>query len=225
MTPARAFARAVGARVAHLTARANLAGIAQHGLRPAHDLARVGGHDPADIVLRRDRLQLALGAGLCATLNHQRPILHGLKAANTVVDGHDAASWAAQLDRRIFLWPGRHGRDFAASIDRDIDVAVLWLDSMTLYRELADDIWLSPINSGNFRQGGARARRGDWLHVRASDGMDAFRTNRRHRGLVKSADQVREISLTRGLGPERLRRLLYCMTTGDGTPLTLPRTD
>lgn len=225
MTPARAFTRAVGARVAHCTARANLAGIAQHGLRPPHDLARLGGHDPAGIVLRRDRVQLALGEGRCATLNHQRPILHGLKAANSVVDGHDATSWAAQLDRRIFLWPGRLGRDFAASIGRDVAIAVLWLDSMALFGELADDIWLSPINSGNFRQGGARARRGDWLYVRASDGMDAFRTNRQRRGLVKSADQLREISLMRGLGPERLRRMLCRITTGNGTALTLPETD
>jgi hypothetical protein len=224
VTPARAFARAVGAQVIHCTARANLAGIAQHGLLSPHDLALLGGHDPQGIGLRQDRGQLDLGEGLCATLNHQRPILEGLGAANTVVDGHDAASWAAQLDRRIFLWPGRRGRDFANSIARDIDVAVLWLDSMALYQALGGDIWLSPINSGNFRQGGARARRGDWLYVRASDGMDTFRTNRQRRGLVKSTDQVRELSLTQGLPPQVLRRMLCRMTTGDRTPLTLPQT-
>lgn len=147
------------------------------------------------------------GSGIDATLNHQLPILHGRDAADSIVDDYDAASWAEQLDTRVFFWPERRGREFAVSIARYVPLKVLWLDTGRLLETCSDRLHLSPINSGNFRQGGAKARRGDWLYVPVTRGMPAFRHNRRRRGLVSSTDQVKELSLAGGLDHETLA---YC---------------
>ena len=80
---------------------------------------------------------------------------------------------------------------------------MLWLDAGALFDACADRLDLCPINSGNFTQGGARARRGDWIYVPASADIDTFRHNRLRRGLVRSPDAVREVSV-RGALPARL---------------------
>ncbi|MBQ2262167.1 MAG: hypothetical protein II336_12440 [Loktanella sp.] len=196
MTARADFVRAVGSRLLHCTARANLGGIATYGLLPPALLARLAGQDPQRLALRRDRLVLTMPDGSTAQLNHQLPILHGLAAANRVVDGHDAISWACQLDERVFLWPQRKGDAFMKSVERDSDIACLSFDTGAVFDLCADRLWLSPLNSGNFRQGGAHARRGDWIYCRASDGITAFRNNRRDRGLVAGTDIVGEVSLT-----------------------------
>jgi len=194
------FVAAVGDRVAHVTATSNLPSIAQHGLLPAKAWARLAGRRPRDIVLRDHRMQIG-----AATLNHQKPILQGLAAAHRVLDDHTPDTWAAQLDRRVVLWPAGQGRRFVNSIKRDLDTTVLWLDARALALALGDHIDLSPINSGNFGQGGARALRGDWLYVPLTAGSDAFRQNRTHRGLKPTPDTVREISLRCPIAPDVLR--------------------
>ena len=150
-----AITKAVGDRLAHVTAASNLPSIHSNGLLPAAQLAANAHMHPNDIALRSARMSVG-----SATLNHQRPILHGIKAAARVLDGYTPESWAQQLDTRVFLWPQRRGQAFAKSIARDLDITVLWLDTAKLAQALSDHIDLSPINSGNFTQGGARAHRG-----------------------------------------------------------------
>lgn len=208
MTARADFLRAVGPRLLHCTARSNLTGIRLNGLLPPSVLARKAQHDPHTLALRRDRIMLHLPDSTTARLNHQLPILHGLAAANRIVDGHDAASWARQLDHRVFFWPERKGRAFVESIRRDADTALIWLDSAALFDTLAPALWLSPINSGNFRQGGAKAQRGDWIYCRATDGIGLFRTNRRNRGLIAGTDTVSEVSLTCPVPPAVLTDLV-----------------
>ncbi|MDJ0822087.1 MAG: hypothetical protein QNJ09_09820 [Paracoccaceae bacterium] len=199
------FVKALGPRLAHVTAATNLPGIERHGLLPAAQLAQKAGGDHG-IALRDHRLHLR-GADVDARLNHQKPILRGLKAANRIVDGHDAESWAEQLDQRVFFWPETRGNRFRASIARDVALHVLWFDTVALIERHSARLYLSPINSGNFTQGGAHARRGDWLYVPLQAGMDAFRQNRRARGLVKSKDSVAEISLLGALQAEDVAAL------------------
>ena len=194
--------RAVGRRVAHVTARGNLPSIMARGLLPAADLAEQAGMTAAEIVLRDTRLEVG-----AARLNHQRPILHGITAARRMLDGHSPESRAAQLDRRVFLRPERKGHRFAASVSRDLETATLWLDTAGLARAMAADIDLSPINSGNFTQGGAHAARGDWIYVPLAEGLAAFRTNRIARRLVRAKDGVVEISLRRPVAPALLQAL------------------
>ncbi|QFS82469.1 hypothetical protein FIU97_06585 [Roseivivax sp. THAF40] len=204
----------IGPQLAHVTAARNLPSIRQHGLRPAAELARATGYAPQGIVLRNERLHLQ-GANFDATLNHQKPILHGRTAADRIIDGHDAASWAAALDARVFFWPHRRGAKFRASLARDLPMAILWLSTEALLERCADRLTLSPINSGNFLQGGAHARRGDWLFVPVRAGLPAFRENRRSRGLVRNPDSVTEISLPGSLSVSDLDACLVRIDTAD----------
>lgn len=196
MTARDEFVRAVGERLLHVTARGNLSGIQRYGLMPPANLARLCGVDPESLILRKDRRVLTLPDGTKAQLNHQLPIHYGLAAANRIIDAHDARSWARQLDHRVFLWPEKRWLSFEASVARETDSASLWINSAKLFDVVADDLWLAPINSGNFRQGGAHARRGDWLYCQATAGLQAFRTNRQRRGLTKRTDRVYEVSVT-----------------------------
>jgi hypothetical protein len=198
--------RALGPRLLHVTARSNAESIERLGLWPPATLAERAGVDPASIVLRRERVQLSLPDGT-ARLNHQRPILHGLEAANRIVDNHDARTWAMQLDRRVFFWPERPGDRFLESISRDVDVAVLVFDTARFLAMVGARSDLSPINSGNFTRGGARAVRGDWLYVPVAEGLGAFRDNRRKRGLVRAPDAIREVSVRGGIDAETLNHL------------------
>jgi len=179
-----------GSRLVHITAAENLAGIRARGLLPVLDLAKAVGEDPAAFLLRKDRVRVG-----GARLNHQRPILIGLAAAHRMLEGHTPESWAEQLDARVFLWPEGQGRRFARSVQRDVDSVALWFDTAKLAELLWERIELSPLNSGNFTQGGAHARRGDWLFVPLQSGAEAFRTNRLNRGLVRGRDGLREVSL------------------------------
>ena len=72
----------------------NLSFILAHGLVSAHELAESMFVSPGTLPLRNQRLQIE-GAGRRAILNHQLPILHGLNAANAMVEGHTAQTWAA----------------------------------------------------------------------------------------------------------------------------------
>lgn len=207
MTAAEEFVRAVGSRVAHCTAAVNLPGINAFGLRSAADLAGLSGGRSEDIVLRNDRRKLEF-RGHWAQLNHQLPIRRYHAAATRVLQGHTPESWAAQLDKRIFFYPENQADAFAASIGRDVEVETLWLDSRRLYDHFHHALELSPINTGNFAQGGGTTVRGDWIYVRADLGRVGFRENRLARGLISRPDtRVREISLRVAIPAEDLQSL------------------
>lgn len=190
--------KAIGPRVAHITARSNLDGIERLGLLPPVALARRAGVSPGSLVLRDHRVVIE-SDGVNATLNHQRPILHGLVAARTILDGDTPESWARRLDERVFFWPERRMARFAKSLASDLESVVIWLDTRALMDCCGGRLAASPINSGNFRQGGAKTARGDWLFVPVLKGADAFRLNRKRRGLVKTRDAVAELSVEGGI--------------------------
>ncbi len=198
-----AFSRAVGGRLAHVTARSNLPGIHANGLMCAEALARRARIDPATLALRRTREKVGP-----ALLNHQLPIVHGIKSAQMVLERHDPRTWAAQLDTRVFLWSHRRVAKFAASFHRHVDTAILWIDPARLAAEMWDHIDLSPLNSGSFEQGASKAVRGDWLYVPLSQGLEAFRTNRIVRGHATNRDTVAEVSLRAPLAPDLLQTVL-----------------
>ncbi|SIS93861.1 hypothetical protein SAMN05421759_10717 [Roseivivax lentus] len=211
----RELADHIGSRLAHVTPARNLPSIRVTGIWPAAHLATRAGTDPNAIALRAHRLRLT-GGGIDAALTHQKPILDGIAAARRMLDGHDPESWARHLDERVFFWPEARGAAFRASIARDLPLAVLWFSTDALLAAHAARIALSPINSGNFRQGGARARRGDWLFVSATDGLPAFRENRRRRGLARGPDRVAELSLAGGLDPDALAACLLAIEAPPG---------
>lgn len=186
----------------HITAAGNQALIEEGGLKPAHELACDAGVDPTSILLRSERITLPTGA----MLNHQRPITQALKAAHHVLEGHTPESWATQLDARVFFWPHAKGLKFAASIARDTPIAVLTVDAGRLYDAVQDHLDLAPANSGNFKQGGAHLRRGDWLYVPAKEAA-RFPRSRITRGLKTTPDTLREVSLRGALPASTLATL------------------
>jgi len=129
-----------------------------------------------------------------------------------MVEGHTARTWAAALDQRVYLWPKTKGAEFARSVSRDLPIEVIWLDTEGLAEVAYDVIDLAPINTGNFTQGGAHARRGDWIYVPLSRGLEAFRENRRQRGLATTRDTVKEISLRLGIQADVLQTLRVSVT-------------
>jgi hypothetical protein len=105
-----AFDRAVGGRLIHVTAAANLPRIRAEGLGPAAELAAEAGLAPAAILLRAAPVALP-----GALLNHQRPLRMGRGRA-FLDPPLTPADRAAGLDARVFLWPARRGSAFAASL-------------------------------------------------------------------------------------------------------------
>jgi hypothetical protein len=195
------FAEAVGGSLAHVTAASNLPGIKSEGLRSARDLAEAAGVALSDLELRSNRL--AVGKAL---LNHQKPFRAGLRAASNVLDGHTPKTWSAQLDQRIFFWPDGAQDRFQASIDADVPTTVIRIDALAFAEAVEDHIDLCALNSGSFRQISADPARktgvrGDWIYRPLSEGIGAFRSYRRNKGLVKSLDCIREVSLRCPLPP------------------------
>ncbi|NNE52092.1 MAG: hypothetical protein HKN30_06780 [Sulfitobacter sp.] len=193
-----AFLSLTGPRLLHISAATNSECISARGLKSAADLALAAGEDPARLALRNRRIQLR-GRGIDARLNHQRPLLLGRRKASEFLEGHSLASWAAQLDSRIFFWPVRQDDAFHGSFE--IPTRIYRFDSGKLYDRLGPHLWLSPINSGSAAR--RPARRGDWLYVTAMADPKTFRENRRRRGLVKNPDRwAREVSCTAPLSPD-----------------------
>ncbi|MEL7097780.1 MAG: hypothetical protein AAGM84_03020 [Pseudomonadota bacterium] len=191
----------------HVTAADNAASIARDGLWPAAELARRAGVDPGTLLLRRTRLEIR-----GARLNHQLPLVRYLRAAKAWLEVSPEA-WAAQLDERVFFWPEGESTAFTASIARHVQVHLLWIDTAALISVAGDRLDVSALNSGSFRQipvarpaeNPHRYTRGPWLYRPLAEGLQAFRTYRRDRGLTASLDCVREVSLRGGLDAETLR--------------------
>jgi len=201
-----ALLKAIGPCVAHCTAAENLPSIKRHGLHSAAALARLTGGDPQTYALRETR-PLLRGNTVSARLNDQKPLLAGRNSAADSLDGHTLASWAQQLDERIFFWPGTGREAFKRRIDEAGALATLMLDTEKLLDLYGPSLDLSPINSGSFTR--KPAYRGDWLYVPATSGMERFRTNRTSRGLVMGRDTIVELSLTCSIPADELDDLSY----------------
>ena len=202
-----ALIKHMGDTLVHVTAASNVALIRAHGLMPAATLAQLAGVTPEIIALRPVRRKIAPPFGMCV-LNHQKPILQAGDSPARMIDGYDPAGWAAQLDTRVFFTPLRNAERFKASLAKDLDTAEIHIDTAALLDAFPDRVDLSPINSGNFRQGGAHAKRGDWIYVSAAEGLQNFRQNRITRGLVQSPDSVREVSLKASIPAEALSQII-----------------
>ncbi|MEL6958304.1 MAG: hypothetical protein AAGL89_05060 [Pseudomonadota bacterium] len=179
----------LGPRLAHITAQPNLPLIKREGLKSAASLAADVG--PASTLLRKDRRVVGH-----AILNHQLPLASHYRTAERLLEGHTPESWAAQLDRRVFFATEAFAAKFRASFN-DVQPVTLWLDTQVLLSQMVDQMWLCPLNSGSFRQGGGKKPRGDWIYVSASSDVETYRNNRLNRGVVKSPDtKVKEVSIT-----------------------------
>ncbi|KIN72834.1 DUF7002 family protein [Sulfitobacter guttiformis] len=194
-----AFIKLCGETLYHVSAATNENQIAARGLMSAAALAAQADIEPADIALRKHRIII----DGTATLNHQLPLLKGRARTASFLEGHSLKTWAMQLDQRVFL--GTATKLDALKGSFELPTTVFALDSGLVFDAFVDDLYLSPINSGNADR--LPALRGDWIYVPARSSVQDFRTNRQKRGLVKNRDTVREISLTCAIPPEVLKSL------------------
>ena len=196
------FIALVGTELVHRTPSVNLRGIQRHGLlRPVAALTRAG-IDPRTAVLRRDPLAFRLD-GEDVLLNHQRPLRAGRRKGAQFLDDGDVETWSAQLDERLFFWPGAgKGAAFGQSLDDRGGQIEFRFDSGWMFDTYRDALHLSPINSGSATR--RPARRGPWLYVPVTADVESFRENRRRRNLVSGRDVVAEVSLLADIPAEAI---------------------
>jgi hypothetical protein len=198
------FIRLVGGKLVHCTLRDNLPGIEARGLLRPVTLASLAGVDPQSLVLRESDVMLNIGKRP-AHLNHQKPLRAGRKHESEFLDGHTLESWSEQMNRRIFLWPRRKGVDFLKSLfDRGAPMS-LWLDAGKVFDRVAEHLDLAPINTGDATR--RPVKRGDWIYVPVSLGVDDFRLNRVRRGLAIAPDTVQEVSIRADVPAELLAEI------------------
>jgi hypothetical protein len=196
-----AFLALTGPVLWHLTPRFNLAGITRYGILRPFKLCELADEEPSVLRLRADPVTLRIERER-ARVSDQRALIAG--EGRAFLDGHTLASWGAQLDRRLFLWPeaelaGEAGQQAAAGT---VAIAV---DAARLYRTFASEIDLAPINTASALI--RPAPRGDWIYVSATE-ADRFASARIVRGLVKAPDRVVEVSLRGDLTLPRLSLVL-----------------
>ncbi|MEO0549359.1 MAG: hypothetical protein AAFZ91_05515 [Pseudomonadota bacterium] len=196
------FVKLVGAHVHHVTLGENLAGIRQVGLRRPYQLFETSKTRP--IGPRPDPILLTCG-NHTARLNHQRPLIAGRRSASSFLDDYTLESWAEQLDRRIFFWPGRVRNSFAKSLTDRGQNTVISLSSSEFFDRFKHSIDLAPINTGSATR--RPSPRGDWIYVAVTQSVEDFLTNRIKRGLAKTRDKVVEVSLRADVPSETLNRL------------------
>lgn len=193
-----AFLALTGPVLWHLTPRFNLPGILRHGILRAAKLCEMAEEDPAVLRLREAPVTLRLERER-ARISDQRALLAG--EGRAFLEGHTLASWGAQLDRRVFLWPGSEVEGAAA----EGDVVRIAVDAARLYRAFAAEIDLAPINTASALI--RPSARGDWIYVPATEAA-RFPAARIERGLVKAPDRVVEVSLRGDLTLPRLSLVL-----------------
>lgn len=191
------FVALVGPQLVHVTADTNLPSIRERGLMRPDALAQLAGIDPRGLVLRDEAMTLSLPSGT-ATLNHQKPLRAGRDA--DFLDGCSLAGWSAQLDERLFFWPGFASNAFAGSVAARGATAILRLDSRASYQAFAPFIDLAPMNTGSATR--RPALRGTWIYTPATQPVAAFQDARRMRGLVARRDRVVEVSVRCDIPPE-----------------------
>lgn len=196
-----AFLALTGPVLWHLTPAANLPCIRSHGILRPVTLCDLADEDPAVLRLRAAPVVLRIGRER-ARIGDQRALLAG--QGHAFLDGHSLESWGAQLDRRLFLWPGAERGEGEAPPPADGMVAVA-VDAARLYRAFGAEIDLAPINTASALI--RPAPRGDWIYVPAAR-ADGFATARMARGLVKTPDRVVEVSLRGDLTLPRLSLVL-----------------
>lgn len=178
------FVSLVGPELTHVTAAANVAVIRALGLLRPVELAVRARVAVEHLILREAPLQLTMPEGV-ALLNHQRPLRAGHRA--DFLEGMTLADWGAQLDGRVFFWPGRVRQAFRASVAARGDVAVLRVNARQLWAHCAPMIDLAPINTGAATR--RPVRRGLGIYVPVTASVAAFRQARGRR------DRVVEVSV------------------------------
>jgi hypothetical protein len=136
----------------HWAEPSNLASIRRHGLLSTERLLAVS-NIPAierEKILSQHRPnQLVLSNGII--IRDQTPMPPDL-LAKALPKGISASDWYRFLNRFVFLWPDRERAERHRRAFNGRPQLLLVFDAGLLLAECKDQIWLSPINSGNARR-------------------------------------------------------------------------
>lgn len=136
----------------HWAEPSNLASIRRHGLLSTERLvalSNIPGIKREEILSRHRPNQLLLPNGVI--IRDQTPMPPDL-LAKALPKSISASDWYRFLNRFVFLWADReraerHRRAFSGRPQM-----LLVFDAVLLLAECKDQVWLSPINSGNARR-------------------------------------------------------------------------
>jgi hypothetical protein len=200
-------------RLYHTTDAANLAGILRHGLLSTSRLLGLFGTPDAERDAfvrrrRRDRVRLEDGAGRVAVVTDNTP-LHEGNLARCLDDGLTPADWCAKLNERVFFWAdeGNLHRLLNAAASRQRDRLVLVFDTEGVARAYAEQIELSPINSGSSLRKPARRGHATFTPL-LRHGYSEWRRLRQGRGEKTTLDSIKEVTVLGGI--ENVEPVLVC---------------
>jgi hypothetical protein len=136
----------------HWAEPSNLASIRRHGLLSTERLvalSNIPSVEREEILSQHRPNQLLLPNGVI--IRDQTPMPPDL-LAKALPKGISVSDWYRFLNRFVFLWADReraerHRRAFSGRPQ-----VLLVLDAVLLLAECKDQVWLSPINSGNARR-------------------------------------------------------------------------
>ena len=139
----------------HVTLSGTSESIGKYGLLPTSkllDLFEIKGAEREKIERKRRQKAVVIEHSMHgkAVINDQKPMSETalLKCLN---DNLTPSDWLTLLNNRVFFWPNeRRLKKFQNRIDNQgVNLEVIKLDTLALAKKYAENIELSPINSGN----------------------------------------------------------------------------
>ncbi len=182
----------------HLTCLSAVPSILKHGLLPTTELLTLFGASPAQRLEiegqpRPARVELSHPVHGHAVITDNSP-LRMSSLAGCLDDRLTPAEWLRMLNLRVFFWVAESGLQSLAGarLNRNVDMAILVLDTLSTARAHHAKMELCPINSGaTIRR---PARRG--LATYSPLGRYDYAS---WRGLRGGRDSVKEVTLVGGL--------------------------
>jgi hypothetical protein len=206
----------------HATDPTNLEGICKHGLLSTRSILSLfdwSGAD-CDAYVRRRRTEservthTQFGA---AMITDNKPLIPS-KLEPYLDDNLTLADWCEKLNERVFFWPDEEKlrKLLNAKAYRHLDRLVLVFDTASLAEAYADQMELSPINSGAALFLPA-ARRGDATFTALlKHDYDDWRRLRMERGETKSLDSIKEVTVVGGIDDVKRFLVDHYVVTGRG---------
>jgi hypothetical protein len=201
-------------RLYHVTTPGSMSGMIKHGLLSTSallDLFEIAGEERAVIAAcpRTAELTIEHPTHGKAIISDNSPLMIGA-LGRCLDDGLQPADWLRMLNERVFFWADRRGvsRLLDARVNRDRPREVVVVDTLSLAREFADRMEITPINTGATIRRPARRGLSTFAPIQAH----TYQTWQRLRG---RRDRVIEVTVRGGV-PDIRNHLIDIINTRGG---------
>ncbi len=199
-------------RLYHTTHPANLSGILKHGLRSTRSILSLHGRPDGYCTryVRRRRTETERVEhphyGV-AMVTDNKPLIPS-KLEPYLDDNLTLEDWCEKLNERVFFWPDEEKlRELLnARAYRHLDRQVMVFDTKSLAEAYADQMDLSPINSGAALFLPAARRGHATFTPLLQHSYKKWRRLRMERGETQSLDSIKEVTVVDGI--EHVERFL-----------------